>query len=40
MNTATKLLAVAAISFGAHAVSAQELRIGTASLGSAYYPMG
>lgn len=40
MRFATKLLAVGAIVCGAHATSAQELRIGTASLGGAYYPMG
>lgn len=41
MNIVTKLAAVAALVFTTGTVSAQEeLRIGTASLGGAYYPMG
>lgn len=40
MNIATKILAAAAMVFMSNAASAQELRIGTASLGGAYYPMG
>lgn len=40
MKIATKILAAAAMVFMSNAASAQELRIGTASLGGAYYPMG
>jgi len=40
MNIATKFLAVAALALVSTTASAQELRIGTASLGGAYYPMG
>ncbi|WP_293440594.1 TAXI family TRAP transporter solute-binding subunit [Planktotalea sp.] len=40
MNIASKVLAVAAMALAPMTVSAQELRIGTASLGGAYYPMG
>ena len=40
MNLATKFLAVAAMALVSNSASAQELRIGTASLGGAYYPMG
>ena len=40
MNTTFKLLAAAALACTAATASAQELRVGTASLGGAYYPMG
>ncbi|MEJ6769383.1 MAG: TAXI family TRAP transporter solute-binding subunit [Paracoccaceae bacterium] len=40
MNFATKILSVAVLALAASTASAQELRIGTASLGGAYYPMG
>jgi TRAP transporter TAXI family solute receptor len=40
MNIATKFLAVAAMALVSGTASAQDLRIGTASLGGAYYPMG
>lgn len=41
MNIKLKLVAIAVFALASHAVSAQEkLRIGTASLGGAYYPMG
>lgn len=40
MNIASKLFAVAALALVPISASAQELRIGTASLGGAYYPMG
>jgi TRAP transporter TAXI family solute receptor len=40
MKTTFRFLAAAVLACAATTVSAQELRIGTASLGGAYYPMG
>ena len=40
MNITFKLFAVAALACTTSSASAEELRIGTASLGGAYYPMG
>tara|TARA_R110002124_G_scaffold48148_7_gene142429 strand:+ start:1864 stop:2784 length:921 start_codon:yes stop_codon:yes gene_type:complete len=40
MKLATKFMAVAAMVVASSTASAQEIRIGTASLGGAYYPMG
>lgn len=40
MKIASKILVIAAMAFAPITVAAQELRIGTASLGGAYYPMG
>ena len=40
MKLTTKIMAVAAVVVASTTASAQEIRIGTASLGGAYYPMG